>query len=152
MIVNLWLVLSEQAQTRALESVRWDEESQGEYNGPLTNRQRRLFNYFADGDVVRQRFSSPTLQGRVANLWSLTFDEARDTLQAIQSEIDTLLATYPNNIAVIGAWNFRTGEQVGGYTIPNWAWRMMPADIGATSNADLQDINLIFGQAPRDFS
>jgi len=42
------------------------------------------------------------------------------------------------------------------FPIPNWLWRFMPDDADgnptATSNADLTDVNVLYGQSPRVFS
>ena len=38
------------------------------------------------------------------------------------------------------------------YPLPNFLWQFLPAEDGATSNADLRDVNLLFGQAKRVFS
>jgi hypothetical protein len=63
------------------------------------------------------------------------------------------MADYPNQIAIVGAWGW-DGQQLGPphYPIPDYLWRFMPPEVGATSNADLVDVNLLMGQAPRDFS
>ena len=45
MIINIWLGISAAAQDLVIEALRWDEESQGSYTGPITNRQRKLFEY-----------------------------------------------------------------------------------------------------------
>ena len=159
MIINIWLVLSDQAQNIVIESLRWDEETQGEYAGPLRRRSRRLFEYMQD-DTTRSRLFKPwTNPQGTFHLWSIDFDDEKDTLQLVRDEIDFLIATYPNQIQVVGAWHFEDGAQVGTrgggdpiYPIPNWLWRFMPDSVGAASNADLNDINLLYGQSPRDFS
>lgn len=38
------------------------------------------------------------------------------------------------------------------YPLPTYLWRFLPAEDGAASNADLRDVNLLFGQSPRVFS
>lgn len=164
MIVNIWLGISDAAQDVVLEALRWDEESQGQYTGPLTRRQRRLFEYMQDETTRRRLFKKPTLAGTVYNLWSFDFDDEKDTLQLVKDELDGLIAQYPNQIAILGAWRM-DGRQIGAnydqdgnrtseamYPIPNFLWRFMPDEVGATSNADLTDVNILYGQSPRDFS
>jgi len=165
MIVNVWIALSDAAQSIVITALRWDEESQGAYTGPLTRRQVRLFEYMQDDAARRRVFSSATLAGTTYNLWSIDFDDSKETLQAIRDELDGLIAQYPNQIAVVGAW-LMDGSQAGPegnpvYPIPNWLWRFMPpwrdengdlTPAQPSSNADLTDVNLLFGQDPRDFS
>lgn len=154
--INVWLALSTTAQDIVIESLRWDEEAQGDYTGPLRNRSRRLFEYMQDEVARRRLFATATLQSIDYNLWSIDFFDEGSVLQDIRDEIDFLIAEFPNQIAVLGAWDIRTGQQVGGgtplYPIPNYTWRFMPAELGAASNTDLTDVNLLFGQTPRDFS
>lgn len=168
MFINVWMAVSDAAQNVIIEALRWDEESQGQYSGPLTRRQRRLFEYMQDETTRRRLFKKPTLAGTTYNLWSIDFNDDAETLQLVRDEIEGLMAQYPSQIAVLGAWR-KDGRQVGAsydqdgnrtseaaYPLPNFLWRFMPDDAGgnptATSNADLRDINLLYGQAPRDFS
>ncbi len=159
MFVNIWLAISDAAQSAVLESLNWDEELQGPYTGPLRPRSRRLFQYMDDQTTRRRLFSKPTLQSITYNLWSIEFNEdERDTLQAVRDELDHLIAQYPNQIAVCGAWDWE-GQQIGNppiYPIPSYLWRFLPNPLPdgstPTSNADLVDVNLLFGQSERDFS
>jgi len=162
-IINIWLGISDAAQNVVRTALQWDEEAQGPYTGPLTNKQRRLFEYMQDETTRRQLFKKATLAGTTYILWSIDFDDSVTVLQLIRDEIDGLMAEYPNQIAVLGAWHFEEGAQVGTrsggnpvYPIPAFLWRFMPDDEDgnptATSNADLTDINLLYGQAPRAFS
>jgi hypothetical protein len=98
-------------------------------------------------------------------LFNLNLNTAEETEIAIAY----LLATYPaGEIATQGAWHYDTGVQLGQdynnsnppqlvgtptYPIPANAWETMPPldGVPATSNADLRDINLLSGQAPRIF-
>ena len=164
MIINIWLALSDQAQDIVIESLRWDEEAQGPYTGPLRNRSRRLFEYMQDNTTRRRLFKPWTNPQGTFHLWSIDFDDEKEALQLVRDEIDFLMTEYPNQISVLGAWRL-DGRQAGAnydqdgnrtseatYPIPNFLWRFMPDSVGATSNADLQDINLLYGQTPRDFS
>lgn len=159
MFVNIWLAISDAAQTVVLEYLNWDEEADGEYTGPLRERSQRLFSYMQDQASRRRLFTKPTLQGTVYNLWSIEFEEdSRDTLQAIRDELDFLIGEYPNQIAITGAWDW-DGNQIGTppiYPIPDYLWRFLPDPLPdgtvPASNADLVDVNLLYGQSPRDFS
>ena len=215
MFVNVWMALSDAAQDIVIESLRWDEETQGDYTGPLRNRSRRLFEYMQQDATRRRLWISPTLAGTVYNLWSIDFNDEGSVLQEVRDEIDFLIAEYPNQISVLGAWK-ETGEQFGTehvytttveevtysilnpdydpneflddevtpnpdydpnyvirvtedqdvtritgktgtaeYPLPDFLWRFLPNPLPdgtiPASNADLVDINLLFGQRPRSF-
>jgi len=210
MLINIWLVLEDQAQDIVIESLRWDEETQGEYTGPLRPRSRRLFEYMQD-DAARRRLFKPWTNAQgTFHLWSITFDDRKAVLQEIRDEILYLIDQYPDRIQIVGAWK-GDGAMVGcqlvltevpnpdyvgepfeipnpdyqpdpelpdydpretirnpawvpetiiersqtgtpTFPIPTWLWRFMPDSAGATSNADLTDVNVLYGQSPRVFS
>lgn len=215
MIINLWLAVSDAAQATVLEGLRWDTESQGPYTGPLTPRQLRMFEYMQDDTVRRALFKSADVSGTTVNLWSIDFDEDKDTLLAVSDVLNGLIAQYPNQIAIVGVWKpdgamlgttlvltevpnpayngepyripnpdfqpdlelpdfdsraellnplyvpetltERTQDGTPLYPIPTWLWMLMPDDPEtglptASTNADLRDVNLLAGQAPRIFS
>ena len=109
---NVWLAISDAAQALVIESLRWDEEADGPYTGPLRNRSRKLFAYMQQDAVRRRMFASATLSGTVYNLWSIDFYDTGSMLRDVRDELDFLIDTYPNQIAVLGAWK-DTGEQYG---------------------------------------
>lgn len=160
MYFNVWLALSDTALTeyRVRKQAERDEV---EYNGPMQDREYKIFQSFQDEAVVQRLFKSPTIQGTTYNLFSIYVD--RTDAQAAQDAITYLTDTYPTQIIVLGVWR-EDGTQVNAYPINANAWRVMPdvveydengdvlSTTPATSNADLRDINLLFGQQPRDFS
>lgn len=207
---NIWLGISDAAQDIVLEYLNWDTETQGDYTGPLRKRSQRLFEYMQDGTNRRRLWQKTNLGGTDYNLWSIDLDDRLDTLQQVRDELDFLIATYPNQIAILGAWKW-DGAMVGctlvltevpnpdyvgepywipnpdyqpdpelpdydprenirnpawvpetiversqtgtpTYPLPTYLWRFMPAEDGATSNADLRNVNLLYGQGERVFS
>ncbi len=156
MFANIWLAISDAAQDVVIESLEWPEDTP--YTGPLRPRSRRLFEYMDDQATRRRLFTKPTLQGTVYNLWSIEFDDDKEDLQLVRDELDFLIGQYPDQIAIMGAWRWN-GNQIGVppiYPIPNYLWRFLPDPLpdgtSPSSNADLVDVNLLFGQSPRDFS
>ncbi len=151
---NIWLGTSQNVVDIAIESLQWDEETQGAYTGPLRNRSRKLFEMMQDARNREAQFNKPNIGGTVYRLWSLDFEETLATLLLVEEEIVHLEGQFPNELVLVGAWKWN-GSQYGTpprHPIHNRAWEFMPADDGATSNADLRDVNLLFGQSPRDFS
>ena len=155
---NIWLSVSDAAQAVIIESIDWPEDTP--YTGPLRPRSRRLFTYMDDHATRRKLFTKPVLQGITYNLWSLEFDDEKETLQAVGDELDYLMGQYPAQIAVCGAWRW-DGQQIRNlgiavYPIPSWLWRFLPDPMrdgtSPTSNDDLHDVNLLQGQYPRDFT
>ena len=110
MKVELMLVLRDDAQTLIIERLKWDEETQGEYTGPVTDRTNRLFSYMQDFTQRQKLFKSPTIGGNVYHAWSFMFDESGDVLQKVQDEIDFLVGEYPNHVIVVGAYVFKVGD------------------------------------------
>lgn len=109
---NIWLGLRDDANTIVKDYLRHDEEADGPYTGPVTNRAGRFFRFMADQENVQKLFKAPTLGGNVWHLWSISFSDDQYTLQQIKDEIDWILATYPAQTSMVGAWKW-TGEQYG---------------------------------------
>lgn len=154
---NLWLAVSSTART-AFRNRRQAEDAGEAYNGPMPTRAYRILSRIAD-ERVEALYKSPTIAGKRYTLYSIYIDG--DDAQAAQRAINELTEDYPNDIIVIGVWR-ENGTRVG--ALHAQAWRLMPDvveydsegnvinTIPASSNADLRDINLLLGQAPRDFS
>lgn len=160
MIVNLWLALRDDAQALIKTRLNWDEESQGPYTGPVTNRQFKLFRLMADLDVVGRLFRLDNDGSNDWNLWSLFFDFETNVLQKIQDELDALVAEFPNHVKIVGAWNYDTGAQVGyplHARILEFIHDVVTHDSDGNETSRTRptvprDSNLLFGQAVRDFS
>lgn len=100
-----------------------------------------------------------------AKTWQL-FSVYADDVQS-GKEIEDLEALYPTDFIIMGAWHWETGIQVGmridisgsltgvprypmsatkgGKTISEWL-------AGFTPSGLLEDVHLMYGQAPRDFN
>ncbi len=153
---NLWLGTSQNVVDIAIESLQWDEETDGPYTGVLRNRSRRLFELMQDARNREAQFAKPVFGGTTFRMWSLDFEETSEYMLLVEEEIIHLETQFPGELDIVGAWRWN-GNQVGGNSTPrhpihSQAWQFMPAWVGAISNADLQDINLILGQSPRDFT
>lgn len=112
MKVNVWIALRDDAQAAIKTRMDWDEESQGEYSGPVANRTARLFEKMYDRAVVQNLFRVATIGARDYTLWSVYFDESVDILQKVQAELDDLAAEYPSQFIIAGAWK-EDGAMVG---------------------------------------
>lgn len=112
MIVNVWIALRDDAQNAIRTRLEWDEESQGAYTGPVTDRTARLFSKMADRATVQRLFRVATLNTRQWTLWSVYFDEPVDVLQKVQDELDQLAIDYPSQFIIAGAWK-EDGAMVG---------------------------------------
>jgi hypothetical protein len=154
MTANVWIVLRDDAQALIIERLQWDTQASGEYTGPVPDRAHRIFQWMADHGSVQRLFKTVTIGGRQYKLWSVNVPASK----TVKDEIDWLIATYPNQVIVAGAWNLDTGAQIGGYGIHPQLIKFMPdvwnGDIPPTFSTAtvLTDVNLLLGQAPRDFS
>ena len=158
MIINLWLVIRDDAQVSIKERLDWDEEIQDIYTGPITERQYKLFKLMTDTNVVQRLFRLDNDGTNDWILWSLYFNYTVDILLKIQSELDTLIAAYPNHVKIIGAWDW-SGNQIG-YPIHLRILEFIPdtiiydttgSEISRARPTIVKDMNLLFGQSPRNF-
>lgn len=150
---NIWLVVRDDA--KQLINVCLST-APGEYSGPVDDEARALFQTMADYSTVQKLFKSPDFSGNDYHLFSL-YVENGDAVK-VRDVIDTLTAKYPDHIIMGGAWLGETGEQVPGYPPHAELLKLMPnLPNPATNEFDITatvvtDVNLMAGQAPRDFS
>jgi hypothetical protein len=160
--VNVWLALRDDAQTAVINRLQCDRDPECVYDGPVTNRQARVFKAMTDRGTVQRLFKQQTAAGRVWTLWSVYFTEDRNTLLNAQIELDNLATTYPNQFRIAGAW-WWDGRQIGtqwgdpvgdcSATTGTPAYPMPPqlADFMPGTDPTLRDVNIWFGQSPRCF-
>ena len=165
MTINVWLALRDDAQAQIKTRLQWDTELQGAYTGPVSNRQHRLFQLMHDQATVEHLFRIDRVSARDWHLWNLTFDFPNNVLQRVKDELDALIAAYPSHVKIVGAWNWDDGtqvEQAGSPVYPIHAriLELMPDvvtyDINGNETSRTRplvpsDVNLGFGQAPRQF-
>ena len=165
MIVNVWIGLRDDAQAAILTRLRWDEETQGPYTGPVTDRQHKLFSYMHDRENTQRLFKQATLGGRVWTVWSVYFDLPGNILQLVKAELDQMLVDYPTQFVVTGAWHW-DGRQVGTewtdetqiattgtpvYPMHPQILKFMP-DVDDLPATVVTDVNVGMGQSLRRFS
>ena len=160
--VNVWIVLT-QAAVDTLRPLLDDEDYNGQHLTAV-----KIFRKMIDYAAVEKMFKSPTLGGTKYNLFSVTFnDVSGGAAQKVQEAFDHLEANYPNQFEVVGAWKWN-GQQVMDNTaspavplyplhpqlvkfMPDvWSEATSPGQYVAATV--LTDVNLIQGQAHRDFS
>ena len=173
-IVDLWIAFSQQAIDEFIDR-RSDPDA---YTGPMDNKTFKIMSRMADMENRQRLFNKVDAAGKTYTLFSLVIE---GQLSQAQDAIDHITTEWPTHFIVVGAWWFDTGLQVGTnytydgdgnitgvtgsavYPIPTQAYKVMPDEVTydidgnetsrtpASSNADLKDVNLILGQAPRDF-
>ena len=163
MHVNVWFVLTQQAKD-TLRPLLDDED----YSGPHLTAVK-IFRKMIEYATVEKMFKTPTIQGKVWHLFSVTFNDLNgDAKQKAQDAFDHLTANYANNFSVVGAWKW-DGSQVMDNTVspavPRYPinqtqlLKFMP-DVWSEATSpgqyvpatQLTDVNLIQGQANRDFT
>jgi hypothetical protein len=139
-----------------------------------------LFRTTHDAENVARLFKLwPGNAGQDFRVWSFYFTKPLEGPQ-IRSDIDAMASTYPSDFLPMGAWRTDNGHEVGAtYTTPDpeilprekpvqtaTGWWPVPAQVvnfmpdisdGAepptyTPATEPTDVNLLFGQAPRDFT
>ena len=92
-------------------------------------------------------------------LYSLQYDVPSE--REFERAVERFKSENPGQTDVLGAWHTEDGRQVGIeldgsgvplYPIPGRLADFMPDDPDGTPNPTLRDVNLYYGQAPRDFS
>ncbi len=178
MIVNVWLALRDDAQALVRERLAWDEETQGEYSGPVLDRAVRIFRMVAHLDAMGHMYRVDTPVSRAWSLWSLYFDKPVSMLLKVKDELDWLVATYTDRVKIGAAWHYSDGRQVGTtieydedgaetgmtgtptYSLDSRLLEFMPnivirdTDGNITSSerpTELSDVNLLQGQKERRF-
>lgn len=174
MNVNVWIVMSATATSVIRTRLLWDEETQGEYTGPVTNTEYLIFRKMAHFSNVERMFKRPTIAGKKRHLFSLNFTASAKA----QNALDYIAANRPNHFIIVGAWFWdsrqvgtqweldidgeRTGNTVGTplYPIHSKLIDFMPDIIEHDSDGNVisttpatvvTDVNLLQGQAPRKF-
>lgn len=176
MNINVFLALRSDAQQSVVTRLTWNEEVQGEYTGPVTDRQAKLFRYMADRETTQALFRNATIGAFKWTLWSVYFPLSlgSNVLQIIQDELDNLAVTYPTQFIIVGAWRW-DGRQVGTrwnsdrtdvtgtptYPIHPRLIDLMPDEVTYDAEGNevsrvrptgLSDVNLLLGQSPRRFT
>lgn len=125
---------------------------------------KAFFMNIHDEDAVERLFKEWPAAGRVYKLWSFYAEKPEDT-QQIHSDIDMLNLADPQDFSGMGAWSCSTGAEVGGvgnewYPVPPQYINFMPDIIIDNTDpenpiygpaTDPTDVNLLFGQEPRNF-
>lgn len=121
-----------------------------------------FFNAIYDEGTVEKLFKEWNAAGRTYKLWSFYANKPAD-VPTVKDDLDMLIASYPQDFAVLGAWNYGTGNEVGNpiwYPLPPQTIQFMPDIIVDNTDpenpvfgpaTDLTDVNLLLGQAPRSF-
>ena len=152
--INIWLVLRADTNALITERLDWNEETQGGYTGPVSERFADLFSLMSDRAGVQNLFNIFKKGNKDYIAWSLYTDK---TLMFIQGEIDALNSEYQNHAIVAGAW-YWNGSQVSAYPPHSQIIKLMPdvwnGDEPPTYSPAtvVTDVNLLLGQSPRDFS
>jgi hypothetical protein len=173
MSINVWTVIGP-SMMNAYNTRKAAEEADPpeDYNGPMDDESWAILNGMFDVSVVQPMYETKTVNGQNPfTLFTMNFLTAQEATDSM----DYLDATWPGQqIEINGAWDESTGLQLGltytydnqdppeidgiagtpVYPIPVDAYTLMPDLDGVppTSNADLRDINLVYGQTPRIFT
>ena len=169
MSANAWVACGP-SMWQAFDS-RWEAENAeppGSYSGPMDDESYRIMKTVTDVRVSPQLFRPKSVAAAEANPF-INYSMNWRTVSEMETDLAYLLGAWPGKqFEVNGAWDMITGAQVGEadplYPIADDAYKLMPDIVEydeegneisrtpATSNADLRDVNITLGQAPRDFT
>ena len=112
MNVNIWIALSTSAKNAINTRLRWNTETDGEYTGPVSDTEYRIFRRMAHHSITSRMWKTPTLGGKTWHLFSLTFDLSGTNKNKLKDALDWLAANRGNLFQIVGAWHW-SGRQVG---------------------------------------
>lgn len=130
-----------------------------------------FFNGIYDEGALDRLFVQWDAAGRNYKMWSFYADKPSEGTQIIKADLDMLMNSYPQDFSMMGAWNCSSGTEVGAgaglewYPVPHQVVNFMPdimTDPGDPeadppipptfeTSTEPRDINLLFGQTPRNF-
>ncbi len=162
---NAWITMSQQFKDELWGYVRRGEEAtQFPLINTINDVTGEFFQSIYDAGAVERLFKPWNAAGRTYKLWSF-YANKPENVSTIRDDWDMLIAAYPQDFSVSGAWDYETGQEVGGenpwYPIPNQLLNFMPDIWVSGSPPDppvyeeasvLTDVILIAGQAPRSFA
>ena len=124
-------------------------------NGLSQDTQNAL-NGTHDGTVVQRLFKTVNANGRTYKVFSFYTDKPANPGD-VKVDFEALAALYPLDFQVMGIWHTDTGNAVGAFPVSPQLINFMPdiydPELDTYSPAtELTDVNLLAGQAPRDFS
>jgi len=145
-IINAWLEIKD--------TFTWPAEN-SEDDTELQAKNRQTLERCGDIQVIPGLYKTRTLGPRSWQLYSLLYDV--QSIPEFEQAIELFKSENPGDTDVLGAWHWETGNQVTDdnvplYPIPGGLSNFMPDDPDGTPNNTQRDINLYFGQTPRDFS
>lgn len=166
---NMWLSMSQ-----AFKNELWPYVNNGvePVQFPeIANISQQTVDFFKnihDEGALERLFKEWNAAGRTYKMWSFYANKPED-VGPIKTDLDMLSAAYDQDISVMGAWNYGSGSEVGNptwYPIPSQTINFMPDVMTDPGDPEADppvpptyepateptDTNLLYGQAPRDFS
>ena len=169
---NLWLGMSQAFQADLVPLIQ-DGTPATEFPGlnQLNEATLALFRNTHDAESMERLFKLWPGPGNANyRVWSFYFDKPLEG-PVIRSDIDAMAATYPTDFLPMGAWRTSDGGEVGADYDEDGAqtdtgWWPVPAQVvnfmpdvwngdeppTYSTAEEPTDVNLLLGQAPRDFS
>ena len=83
-------------------------------------------------------------------VYSLTYD--MPTWPEIEQAVELFKSENPGSTGVLGAWDFSTGEQIDDNDVPVYPIPGYFSDYMPDGDPTVRDVNLYFGQTPRNFA
>ena len=147
MIINVWLEIRD--------TFTWPAEDP-EDDTELQAKNRQTLALCGDIKVIPGLYKTRTQGPRSWQLYSVLYDV--QTIPEFERAVELFKSENPGDTSVLGAWHWGTGLQVTDdnvplYPIPGSLSSFMP-DEGdpPVPNSTQRDVNLYFGQTPRDFT
>lgn len=113
-----------------------------------------------DAGTLDRIFQRYVANSRNYRLWSFYVTKLLD-VTPVRNNLDALSSNYPQDFLIMGAWRVDTGQAVTAYPSPpslinfmppTWDHDVVPpAEPIEIPPTEVSDVNLLAGQAPREF-
>lgn len=160
---NFWIGMSQEMQA---DLVGWvaTEPPVTPVNFPLLENMNdetiAFFRESHDAGSLDKLFVRYLANSRNYRVWSFYVTKLAD-VTPVRDNLDALTSNYPQDFIIMGAWNYLTGEALAAYPSPpslinfmppTWDHDVVPpAEPIEIPRTELVDVNLLAGQAPREF-
>ena len=125
--------------------------------GLMNEETKDFFRQSYDSGALDHLFRHYYVDPRDYRVWSF-YVLKPDDVTPVRNNLDAMTTEYPQDFLIMGAWAFLTGQAVQAYPSPPSLINFMPLtwDHGtepptAIEPTELTDVNLLAGQAPREF-
>lgn len=155
---NFWIGMSNQFQSELVPFILNDTPPVDfPMIGMMNDETKAFFRQSYDAGSLDHLFRHHVVNTRDYRVWSFYITKP-DDVDAVRNNLDAMNAQYPQDFLLMGGWDYETGAAVQAYPSPASLINFMPPTWDHETDpptliepTELMDVNLLAGQAPREF-